>query len=51
MSQKQVAAAIGINYQTYQRFEDPRTFNATVKSPDRQVIEQTGVLSEVVCTA
>jgi antitoxin HicB len=35
LSQKQVADAIGIKYQTYQRFENPRTFNATVKNLKR----------------
>ena len=35
LSQKQVADAIGIKYQTYQRFENPNTFNATVKNLKR----------------
>ncbi len=35
LSQKQIADAIGIKYQTYQRFENPRMFNATVKNLKR----------------
>jgi len=35
LSQMQIAAALGIKYQTYQRFENPRTFNATVKNLKR----------------
>ncbi|MHC9540666.1 MAG: type II toxin-antitoxin system HicB family antitoxin [Vulcanimicrobiota bacterium] len=34
-SQMQIAAALGIKYQTYQRFENPKTFNATVKNLKR----------------
>jgi len=35
LSQMQIAAALGIRYQTYQRFENPKTFNATVKNLKR----------------
>ncbi len=35
LSQKQVSEAIGIKYQTYQRFENPATFNATIKTLKR----------------
>ena len=35
LSQKQVADAIGIRYQTYQRFENPNTFNATIRNLNR----------------
>ncbi len=35
LSQKQIAEAIGIKYQTYQRFENPNTFNATIKNLKR----------------
>lgn len=32
LSQKQIADAIGVKYQTYQRFENPGEFNATIKN-------------------
>ena len=32
LTQKQISEAIGIKYQAYQRFENPKTFNATVKT-------------------
>ncbi|MDQ7825775.1 MAG: type II toxin-antitoxin system HicB family antitoxin [Candidatus Eremiobacteraeota bacterium] len=35
LSQKEIADAIGIKYQTYQRFENPGKFNATVKNLKR----------------
>ncbi len=35
LTQKQISEAIGIKYQAYQRFENPRTFNATVKTLKR----------------
>ncbi len=35
LTQKQVADALGIKYQAYQRLENPRTFNATVKNLKR----------------
>jgi len=35
LTQKQISEAIGIKYQAYQRFENPKTFNATVKTLKR----------------